>query len=92
LVQFRSVITVSPAESRDAAAIAALLGKLLMRAIFETAGTLGCSRVEWTTDAGNTAAQAFYAKLGLAAYPSKIFYRVEGTGSGLGSIVSGRVS
>jgi GNAT superfamily N-acetyltransferase len=169
LVQFRSVITVSPAESRDAAAIAALLGdlgrfygatesepperrigqineaiftspptayallardgdqvaglaaysflwpavgatrslylkelyvpdayrrqgvgKLLMRAIFETAGTLGCSRVEWTTDAGNTAAQAFYAKLGLAAYPSKIFYRVEGTGSGSGSTVPGR--
>ena len=171
MVQFRSVITVSPAESRDAAAIAALLGdlsrfygatesepperrigqiseaiftspptayallardgdqvaglaaysylwpavgatrslylkelyvpdayrrqgvgKLLMRAIFATAGTLGCSRVEWTTDAGNTAAQAFYAKLGLAAYPSKIFYRVEDTGSGFGSIVPGRVS
>jgi len=171
LVQFRSVITVSPAESRDAAAIAALLGdldrfygatesepldrrirqvneaiftspptayallardgdqvaglaaysflwpavgatrslymkelyvpdayrrqgvgKLLMRAIFETAATLGCNRVEWTTDTGNTAAQAFYARLGLPAYPSKIFYRVEDTGSGLGSIVPGRVS
>ena len=171
MVQFRSVITVSPAESRDAAAIAALLGdlgrfygatqaeppdrrigqineaiftnpptayallardgdqvaglaaysflwpavgatrslylkelyvpdtyrrqgvgKLLMRAIFETADTLGCSRVEWTTDAGNTAAQAFYARLGLPAYPSKIFYRVEDTGSGLGSTVPGQVS
>ena len=171
MVQFRSVITVSPAESRDAAAIAALLedlgrfygatesdplgrrigqineaiftsppaayallardgdqvaglaaysflwpavgatrslylkelyvpdayrrqgvGKLLMGAIFETADTLGCSRVEWTTDAGNTAAQAFYAKLGLPAYPSKIFYRVEATGSGPGSIVPGRTS
>jgi len=171
LVQFRSVITVSPAESRDTAAIAALLedlgrfygatesepldrrigqineaiftspptayallardgdqvagldaysflwpavgatrslymkelyvpdayrrqgvGKLLMRAIFETAATLGCHRVEWTTDTGNTAAQAFYARLGLPAYPSKIFYRVEDTGSGLGSIVPGRVS
>ena len=168
MVQFRSVITVSPAESRDAAAIAALLGDLgrfygatesepldrrigqinqaiftspptayallardgdqvaglaaysflwpavgatrslylkelyvpdahrrrgvgtlLMRAIFETAGTLGCSRVEWTTDAGNIAAQAFYAKLGLPAHPSKVFYRVEDTGSGLRSIVPG---
>ena len=68
------------------------VGALLMRAIFETADTLGCSRVEWTTDVGNTAAQAFYAKLGLPAYPSKIFYRVEDTGSGLGSIVPGRVS
>ena len=68
------------------------VGALLMRAIFETADTLGCSRVEWTTDARNTAAQAFYAKLGLPAYPSKIFYRVEATGSGLGSIVPGRTS
>jgi RimJ/RimL family protein N-acetyltransferase len=63
-----------------------------MRAIFETAATLGCNRVEWTTDTGNTAAQAFYARLGLPAYPSKIFYRVEDTGSGLGSTVLGRVS
>jgi GNAT superfamily N-acetyltransferase len=68
------------------------VGALLMRAIFETADTLGCSRVEWTTDARNTAAQAFYAKLGLPAHPSKIFYRVEATGSGLGSIVPGRAS
>ena len=65
------------------------VGKLLMHAIFETAAALGCSRVEWTTDAGNTAAQAFYAKLGLPAHPSKVFYRVEDTGSGLGSIVRG---
>ncbi len=68
------------------------VGALLMRAIFETAGPLGCSRVEWTTDARNTAAQAFYAKLGLRAHPSKIFYRVEATGSALGPIVPGRAS
>jgi len=67
------------------------VGKLLMHAIFETAATLGCSRVEWTTDAGNTVAQVFYAKLGLPTHPSKVFYRVEDTGSGLGSI-RGRVS
>jgi GNAT superfamily N-acetyltransferase len=60
------------------------VGMLLMRAIFETAAGLGCSRVEWTTDTGNTAAQAFYAGLGLPTHPSKIFYRVEDTGSGLG--------
>src|SRR5215831_6846363 len=28
------------------------VGELLMRAVFETAGRHGCSRVEWTTDAG----------------------------------------
>jgi GNAT superfamily N-acetyltransferase len=57
-------------------------GKLLMQAIFEKAARFGCSRVEWTTDAGNAAAQAFYAKVGLATHPSKVFYRAEDTGSG----------
>jgi GNAT superfamily N-acetyltransferase len=58
------------------------VGKRLMRAVFETAGQHGCSRVEWTTDDGNAGAQAFYETLGLPRRPSKIFYRVEGTGGG----------
>ena len=62
------------------------IGRLLLRAIFEAAAGLGCSRVEWTTDADNTGAQAFYARLGLPNHPVKVFYRVEDTGSGLGSI------
>jgi GNAT superfamily N-acetyltransferase len=57
------------------------VGKLLMRAIFQTATRLGCVRVEWTTDPGNTAAQDFYAGLGLPVHP-KVFYRVTDTGSG----------
>ena len=61
------------------------VGELLMRAVFETAGALGCSRVEWTTDAGNTAARAFYARLGLPEYPSKVFYRVEDPGKAVRS-------
>ncbi len=52
------------------------VGTLLMHAVFETAAALRCSRVEWTTDTGNTAAEAFYAGLGLPVYPSKVFYRV----------------
>ena len=52
-------------------------GAQLMRAVFETAAGLGCSRVEWTTDVGNAAARAFYARLGLPEYPSKVFYRIE---------------
>jgi GNAT superfamily N-acetyltransferase len=59
-------------------------GTLLMRAIFDTAWRHACSRVEWTTDAGNTTAQNFYDNLGLPKHPSKAFYRVEGPGSGLG--------
>ena len=62
------------------------IGTLLLRAVFETAAGLGCSRVEWTTDTDNTGAQAFYAWLGLPNHPVKVFYRIEDTGSGLGSI------
>jgi len=56
------------------------VGKLLMRAVFETAAQHGCSRVEWTTDSGNAGAQAFYETLGLPRHPSKVFYRLEDTG------------
>ena len=48
-----------------------------MQAVFDTAAGCGCSRVEWTTDVGNAAARAFYARLGVPEYPSKVFYRVE---------------
>jgi GNAT superfamily N-acetyltransferase len=56
------------------------VGKLLMQALFETAGKHGCSRVEWTTDSNNADAQAFYEMLGLPKHPSKVLYRVEDTG------------
>ena len=57
-------------------------GKLLMKAVFETAARHRCSRVEWTTDTGNAGAQAFYAELELPQHPSKVFYRVQDTGAG----------
>jgi GNAT superfamily N-acetyltransferase len=57
-------------------------GKLLMRAVFEAAARNGCSRIEWTTDAGNASAQAFYAELGLPKHPAKVFYRVQDAGAG----------
>jgi ribosomal protein S18 acetylase RimI-like enzyme len=61
------------------------VGELLTRAVFETAAARGCSRVEWASDAGNTAARAFYARLDLPELPSKVFYRVDfGGRSGLG--------
>jgi GNAT superfamily N-acetyltransferase len=59
------------------------IGRLLMQGLFEAAAKGGCSRVEWTTDQENTGAQAFYERLGVPAHPSKIFYRVEGDGTGL---------
>jgi GNAT superfamily N-acetyltransferase len=53
------------------------VGKVLMQAVFAAADRHGCSRVEWTTDVTNTDAQAFYDRLALPRYPSKVFYRVE---------------
>ena len=61
------------------------VGKLLMRAVFETAAGLGCVRVEWTTDPGNTAARAFYEELGVPVHP-KVFYRVTDTGAGFPAV------
>ena len=58
------------------------VARLLMQTLLEVATRHGCSRVEWTTDISNTGAQAFYEKLGMDAYPSKVFYRVEDTGAG----------
>ncbi len=57
------------------------VGRQLVSAVLDAAERHGCRRVEWTTDPGNTAAQAFYARLGLRRHP-KIFYRIEDTGSG----------
>jgi len=36
----------------------------------------GCTRIEWTTDTGNLAAQRFYESLGARPLPTKLFYRV----------------
>jgi GNAT superfamily N-acetyltransferase len=53
-------------------------GKLLMRQLCGIAVKNGCSRLEWTTDRDNLAAQKFYAKLGVPVKESKLFYRIEG--------------
>jgi GNAT superfamily N-acetyltransferase len=54
------------------------VGKLLMDGLYAAARRRGLSRVEWTTDASNEGAQAFYEALGAKPLPSKIFYRVTG--------------
>jgi GNAT superfamily N-acetyltransferase len=51
------------------------VGRLLMEGIYRIAAERGCSRVEWTTDTGNTRAQQFYESLGATPLPTKIFYR-----------------
>lgn len=51
------------------------VGKQLVDALHELARAEQCSRVEWTTDTDNGAAQRFYEELGVPANTSKIFYR-----------------
>lgn len=59
------------------------VGTLLMTALFEIAAARGCSRVEWTTDNDNNGAMRFYTRLGAPVCESKVFYRVQDTGSRL---------
>jgi GNAT superfamily N-acetyltransferase len=54
------------------------VGRDVMRALFELAVKVGCSRVEWTTDQENLGAQAFYATVGVERNAGKLFYRLEG--------------
>lgn len=63
------------------------VGRLLVQAVFETAREQKCSRVEWTTDTDNADALAFYRQLGLPVHSSKVFYRVEGAGTGMPPIL-----
>lgn len=51
------------------------VGHAFMETLHDIAGESGCSRVEWTTDATNEAARAFYASLGFVENGSKVFYR-----------------
>jgi GNAT superfamily N-acetyltransferase len=59
------------------------VGRLLMQAVFEAAREQKCSHVEWTTDTDNTDGLAFYRQLGLPVHSSKVFYQVEGAGTGI---------
>lgn len=49
-----------------------------MNALFDITVKLGCSRIEWTTDQDNKAAQQFYEELNLSRLPTKLFYRADG--------------
>ncbi|GAB2948268.1 hypothetical protein GCM10027280_41250 [Micromonospora polyrhachis] len=51
------------------------IGRLLMSSVAAIATETGCSRVEWTTDQDNEAAQRFYSHLEASHLSTKIFYR-----------------
>lgn len=54
------------------------VGALLMQALCQVAVKHECSRIEWTADAGNVLAEAFYEQLGVPKNEEKTFYRLEG--------------
>ena len=52
------------------------VGRLLMDALIAVAREAGCSRIDWTTDLENTAAQRLYDSLGATRLDTKLFYRL----------------
>jgi len=54
------------------------LGRQLLRALSRIASDRSCSRVEWTTERGNSEAIAFYDALGAPAQTDKVMFRLEG--------------
>ena len=53
------------------------VGALLMQALCQVAVEHECSRIEWTADAGNVLAEAFYEQLGVPKNREKTFYRLQ---------------
>jgi ribosomal protein S18 acetylase RimI-like enzyme len=53
------------------------IGRQLMEKLREIGSAKGCSRLEWTTDHDNEAAQKFYESMGFKFNSSKVFYRVQ---------------
>jgi GNAT superfamily N-acetyltransferase len=51
------------------------VGRVLMDALLAVAREAGCSRVDWTADVGNLAAQRLYESLGATRLETKVFYR-----------------
>ena len=54
------------------------VGAEMMRWLTRFAKDLGCARFDWTAEAPNTGAQAFYERLGAPRAPDKIYYRLSG--------------
>lgn len=53
------------------------IGSRLMAELAQIAVAEGCSRVEWTADADNPSARAFYEHLNVPHDSSKLFYRLD---------------
>lgn len=54
------------------------IGTSLMQRLCQVAVEHTCSRIEWTTDTGNTLAERFYERFGAPKNQGKTFYRIEG--------------
>ena len=54
------------------------VGRALMRFLAREALENGCTRLDWTTDVGNTAARALYDSLGAILETRRAYYRLAG--------------
>ena len=53
------------------------VGEALLKAVARLAAERGCVRLDWTTDAANDGAQAFYERLGARRLREKVYYRLD---------------
>lgn len=53
------------------------LGDKILRALARLAAERGCVRLDWTTDAGNPGALAFYERIGAQRIQEKVYYRFD---------------
>lgn len=53
------------------------IGEKLMRFLAALAVARGCSRLDWTAEAENPGAMAFYERLGAQRVENKVYYRLD---------------
>ena len=53
------------------------IGEEVLRALARLAAERGCVRFDWTTDAGNEGAIAFYDRIGAQRMREKVYYRLD---------------
>lgn len=63
-------------------------GETLMRALARLAVARGCTRFDWTAEADNPRAIAFYGRIGAGQVPEKVYFRF--TGAALAAFAAGK--
>ena len=54
------------------------VGRAIMAYLAQLAVARGCNRFDWTTEAGNSGALAFYTRLGADRVQDRVYFRLDG--------------